>query len=145
MMREAHKACLSLLTLLAVGLIAAHAIAWSKSAPTGVRVHDHEFHRVSVKSNDCELTAKVRFKAPPKAYKSRAKVRNVYYFKARVDLKNGRQLETPVFRSSSPARRAFTHTVNTSADGCWAKEKSAIINLDVVGCRGKRCKVPEFE
>ncbi len=118
---------------------------WTKQNNTNARVHDHTFDRVAVSGSGCELTVKVWFTAPKKAYEAGAPVRNSYLFRARAKLKNGQEVITDVFRSGSPARRNFTHTVDTTAEGCWAKEPNQAVDLNVIGCRGRRCRMPTFE
>jgi hypothetical protein len=118
---------------------------WSNKVGLNAKVHDHKFDRVALSGEGCALTFKLGFNAPHKAYKSRVKARNSYLFRARAQLKSGKQFETQVFRSGSAARRTFTQRFDTDGEGCWGKEKLQVIDVKVVGCRGKGCKVPDFE
>lgn len=118
---------------------------WSTTIRSNTTVHEHSFDRLLVKGDGCTVSVKVSFDAPAKAYQASVPARNSYLFRARVKLKGGQEVASEVFRSGSPSRRGFTFTQDTTADGCWAKEKNAPIDLKVVGCRGKRCRVPDFE
>ncbi len=126
-------------------LSAAASAAWSSKVSLNAKVHDHRFDRVALSGDGCNVTVKLSFNAPPKAYASKAKNRNSYLFKGRVKLKNGKELVTDVFRSSSPARRGWTQSFDTNADECWGKEKMQAVDVKVVGCRGRHCAVPDFD
>jgi len=119
--------------------------SWTQGSAIQARVHAHEFDRVSIQSQDCSLTAKVWFSAPESGYTDRSKVRNVYRFRARVKLDGGREMTSGEFRTSTPGRKVWTWTHDTSADGCWAKQKPPLRQVLVEGCRGKGCPVPAFE
>lgn len=146
-MRTTRKAML-LLGLGTLGVAsAAHADAapWSTDTGVNVRVNDHTFDRLIVNAKGCEVSVKIKFDAPSKAYESRAKQRNHYLFRARIKLKDGKELVSELFRSSSAARRTYSQTFDTAPDGCWSEKKHPPIDLDVAACRGKRCKVPDFK
>ncbi|GMV17052.1 MAG: hypothetical protein HS104_20155 [Polyangiaceae bacterium] len=128
---------LSVLVVLASG--------WTQRSAIQSRVHDHEFDRVSVQSSECSLEVKLWFTAPESGYKDRSPRRNSYLFRARVKLDDGRQVTSELFRTSKPGRKLQTWTHDTSAEGCWAKQKPALRSVVVNGCRGRRCVVPELE
>jgi hypothetical protein len=131
------------LTLLQALLILANG-AWTQSSAVLTRVHAHEFGKVALESRECAITAKVWFTAPEAGYRERSKVRNVYRFRARVKL-GDRALTSGEFKTSTPGRKVWTWTTDTSAEGCWAKDKPALRQVVVNGCRGQRCPVPELE
>lgn len=108
-------------------------------------VHGHEFDKVSLESSECSVTAKLWFTAPESGYRDRSANRNSYLFRARVVLDDGRQVTSQNFRTSKPGNKLQTWVFDTSAEGCWAKEKPALRSVVVNGCRGRRCPVPEFD
>lgn len=130
------------LTLLS---IAAPALAWVFEFPITARVNGHEFDRIEVVGKDCSLTVRLWFDAPKDQYASRAKNRNHHRFRARVLFDNDQTLITTVFGNGTPGKRMLTHREDTSAQGCWSKKKLKVRDVDVVGCRAKGCKLPDFE
>ncbi|MEZ4226600.1 MAG: hypothetical protein R3B13_36975 [Polyangiaceae bacterium] len=135
--------CIALLGLASAA--SAEGKPWSADTPVNVRVNQHTFDRLIVKAKACEVSVKIKFDAPAKAYDSGAKRRNHYLFRARIKLKDGKELVSEVFRSSSASRRTYSQTFDTSGDGCWSEAKNPPMDLNVVACRGWNCKVPDFE
>ena len=138
-----RRSCRGLAALMLLSATAAG--AWSNQTTLNATVHEHKFDRVALSGDECALTLKVGFNAPRKAYASGAKNRNSYLFRARAKLKNGKEFVTDQFRSSSAAHRTFSQSFDTAAEDCWGKAKMQVIDVKVVGCRGQRCKVPDFE
>ena len=129
---------------LASFLVGVQALAWVFEIQFGATVNDHKFHRIKAEGNECALKVKLSFTAPEREYDSRAKNRNYHRFKARVLFQNGKAIVTPVFGNSAPGKRAYTYTHDTSGEACWAKEKTAVKDIDIEGCRARGCKVKEF-
>jgi hypothetical protein len=129
----------------ALFVFALPAFGWVFEIPFGARVNGHQFDKIRVEGKECELALKLSFDAPPKQYDSGAKNRNYHRFRARVSLKNGKSVVTPVFFNDAPGRRAYRYRHDTAADGCWAKEKTTVVKVDVEGCRARGCKVEEFK
>jgi hypothetical protein len=126
-------------------LAAPVALAWTVDWPVRVRVNGHEFDQVRVESDGCALKVRLFFSAPEKGYDSRAKVRNHHRFKGRISFKNGKSVVTKIFNNRAAGRRTYTEVIDTTDQACWAKEKTDLDNVDVVGCRGRGCAVPGFE
>jgi hypothetical protein len=123
----------------------AGALAWQASSPFRATVHEHVFTHMAVESSGCVVQTEVRFEAPKQAYESEYEVRNHYRFKARVRFAGGKQVLSPIFSSSSAAKRRYTFRSDTSSEGCWAKERQKLVDIDVEGCRGKGCHVEPFK
>jgi hypothetical protein len=119
--------------------------AWTESANFTTHIHGHEFSRVTLESNGCELKLRVLFEAPEAAYKNESSARNFYRFHARIKLDDGRAVETRVFSNSAPGARAYSYAQDTAADGCWVKAEHKIQGIDVEGCRGAGCKPDAFK
>jgi hypothetical protein len=133
-------ACTLLLPLTALG--------WTQAVDFETHVHGHEFYRVKVDSDGCDLKVRLLFIAPQDAYKSESPARNFYRFHARIKLDEGRTVETRVFSNSAPGTRGYTYianTANTQGDGCWAKAERKLQGIDVEGCRGAGCKPEPFK
>jgi len=116
--------------------------AWTQSSSIATSVHSHAFDRVSVKSSECSLELALEFSAPESGYRDRSANRNRYYFEARVKFDGDHHADSVKFKTSKPGRKRWTWTHDTSADGCWAKQKPALRQVIVDGCRGKGCTVP---
>jgi hypothetical protein len=121
------------------------ALGWTQGVDFETHVHDHEFHRVQVDSDGCDLKVRLVFNAPEAGYKSESPARNFYRFKARLKLDEGRSVETRVFSNSAPGARAYTYVASTAADGCWAKAERKLRAIDVEGCRGAGCTPEPFK
>lgn len=119
--------------------------SWTQTSKLATTVHEHEFDRVTVQSSECSLTLKLEFSAPESGYQDRAKNRNRYHFKARVKLDDGRRVDSVEFKTSTPGRKRWTWVHDTSSEGCWAKQKPALRQVVVNGCRGRGCPVPELD
>ena len=126
-------------------LLAAPAAAWSQDVSLETRVHDHAFDRVRVDATGCELTVELGFSAPAKGYASGVPARDYYRFHTRVQLSDGRQVISPVFGNRAAGRRVYRFTKDTSAEGCWAKQKHNLQGVKIEACRGKRCTPKPFE
>lgn len=125
-------------------LVAAPALAWVFEIQFGATVNGHKFDRIKAEGNECALSVKLWFDAPADEYASKAKNRNYHRFKARVLFQNGKAVVSPVFGNAAPGKRAYTFKVDTSGEACWAKEKTAVKDIDIEGCRARGCKVKEF-
>lgn len=128
-----------------VMLLPVVALAWTQGADFETRIHGHDFSRVTLESNGCELKVRVLFAAPEDGYKSESPARNFYRFHARIKLDDGRAILTRVFSNSAPGARAYTYVESTQTDGCWAKAERKIQGIDVEGCRGAGCKPEAFK
>jgi hypothetical protein len=135
-------AALSAAFVLALGT---PALAWIFDIPFNARVNGHEFTRIKAQSNDCELNLKVWFDAPLKEYQSGAKNRNYHKFRTRVLFQNGKIVISPIYGNRAPGPRVYTFRHDTSGEGCWAKQKVNIKDIDIEGCRARNCKVKDFE
>jgi hypothetical protein len=125
---------------LALSLVAPAAFAWSQRAEFSATVHGHAFQRVEVESDECVLAYRIYFDAPADAYASPAKTRDVYLFRTRIDFASGKSAPVPVFANRAPGTRVYENRYDSSADGCWAKDKQALRGVKVEGCRGDGCK-----
>jgi len=124
----------------AAGLAVAPAVlAWSQGADFGATVHGHGFSRVEVESVDCTLNYRIFFNAPADAYASGARARNVYLFRSRIDFASGKSATVPVFANRGPGARVYENHYDSTADGCWVKDKQALRGVKVEGCRGDGC------
>jgi hypothetical protein len=128
----------------AVLSVASVALAWSQSAEISATVHGHAFQRVEVESAECVLSYKLYFDAPADAYASRAPTRNVYLFRARIDFANDKSVTVPVFANRAPGARRYENRYDSSADGCWVKDKQALRRVKVEACRGDGCTPESF-
>lgn len=127
----------------ALVLTSSLALAWTRSAEFEARVHGHAFTKVSLESADCSLRYKLEFAAPPEAYPKTGI--GYYRFHARIRLDEGRSIVTNVFGNRTPGKRTFTGELDTTAEGCWAKEPRKLFGVDVEGCRGRACVPDRFE
>ena len=119
--------------------------AWKQEALFGARVHHHEFEQVQVDNNgDCLLGVHISFQAPAEGYKGESPARNYYRFIGRLKF-DGRTVITRFFSNDKAGSRIYNDTIDTSTDGCWAKEKHKLHGIDVEGCRGKGCKPEPFK
>jgi hypothetical protein len=123
-----------------VVLVAPVALAWSQGADFSATVHGHAFKRVEVESNECVLDYRIYFDAPADAYTSPAKPRDVYLFRTRIDFASGKSAPVPVFANRAPGARVYENHFDSTADGCWVKEKQALRGVKVEACRGDGCK-----
>jgi hypothetical protein len=125
--------------------VARAALAWSQGADVGVSVHGHSFHRVEVSATDCTLNYRLYFSAPIDAYANAAKTRNVYLFRSRIDFNDGKSARVPIFGNRAPGERVYENHFDSSADGCWAKDKRALSGIKVEACRGDGCTPESFK
>lgn len=145
MVHSRSRLLLSLLTTAGVALGSADARGWEKDAELGVKVHHHEFYRVQVESvGECGLQIRIHFNAPIEQYADPVKMRNLYRFKARLELSDDKRVDSKVWYNDRPGKRAFSFQFDTAPDGCWAKSAHKVYNLDVEGCRGSLCQVKPF-
>lgn len=135
--------CASAITVCAI-LAAAPARAGDVDWPVNTRVNGHAFDRVRVKRADCALEVRLDFAAPEEGYSARAKNRNVHRFRARLLFKSGKVVTTLPFNNRGPGRRMYSEVVDTSGDACWAKDELRLKDVEVVGCRGRGCRIPEL-
>jgi hypothetical protein len=126
-------------------LFPAVAFAWSQQANFETRIHGHEFYRVKVETNQCELKMRVLFTAPEAGYKHELPVKNFYRFHARLQLDAGHNIVTRIFSNAAPGTRGYDYVVDTAADGCWAKQEHKIRGVDIEGCRGSGCTPEPFQ
>ncbi len=127
-----------------LGLVAPVALGWTFGIAIHARVNEHEFTRVGVKSDGCKLSYNLRFTAPESGYSSKSKVRNYHRFRARLLFKNGKAITSEIFANDQPGKRMIYLSHDTEDEACWAKEKVELQDVDVVGCRGKGCKIGQF-
>lgn len=120
------------------------ASAWEVAAPVEIKVHEHGFDGLKVWNDGCVLKGKVDFNAPKDAYSSRAPIRNFYRFKVRMQFADNLSFTSPVFFNRAPGRRSYAFTEDTTDGGCWAKKRMILQDADIVGCRGKRCRLDAF-
>ena len=132
-------ATVALLTVPAV------AMAWSQQANFETHIHGHEFYRVSVETNQCELKMRMLFTAPEAGYKHEISAKNVYRFHAWLKLDEERNVITRIFSNSAPGTRGYNYVVDTTTDGCWAKQEHEIRGVDIEGCRGAGCTPDPFK
>ncbi len=117
------------------------AAAWEQDALVEMNVHEHVFDQLKVWNDGCKLHIRLGFNAPKEGYSSRAPVRNQYRFQALVRFAKGQEVGSPVFLNRAPGRRVYAFVEDTSAAGCWAKKRQQLRDADVVGCRGKGCRL----
>jgi hypothetical protein len=108
-------------------------------------VWGHKFTEVAVEAADCSIKVSVKYDAPSNAYKSRVAALNQYRFKARARFASGAKAAGPVFSSTKPGKALHTFAFDSSGEGCWAKQKQALVAMDVEGCRGEGCTVEPFK
>lgn len=125
-------ACLALFS-------SAAAAAWSQTAEIEVKVHEHVFHKVTVEGVDCKLNTKLWFQAPAAVYSSGSAARNVYRFHARVDFLEGNRAPVPLFLNRAGGERFIAASYDTTAEGCWARDKKKLERVRVEACRGDGC------
>jgi len=131
---------------LAAALLSVASVAlasWSQGAEISASVHGHAFKRVEVESAECVLNYKLYFDAPADGYASGAPTRNVYLFRARIDFASDKSASVPIFANRAPGARMYENHYDSSADGCWVKDKQALRRVKVEACRGDGC-TPEF-
>lgn len=121
------------------------ALAWKSGADFETGIHGHDFSRADLESDQCTVKVQVLFDAPAEGYRHEAPARNVYRFHVRMKLDDGHQVVTRVFNNRSPGARAYSYTLDTTADGCWAKQERKLQGIDVEGCRGAGCKPEDFK
>lgn len=117
---------------------------WVSSALFSATVWNHRFSEVSVEAKDCSVSVRVKYDAPQNAYKSRLPGMNHYRFRARARFGSGDRAEGPVFSSTKPGSGVHSFTVDTGPK-CWARDKQALVAIDVEGCRGETCQVEPFK
>jgi hypothetical protein len=125
--------------------VPAVASAWSQQANFETRIHGHEFYRVSVETNQCELKMRVLFTAPDAGYKHELPAKNFYRFHARLQLDETRNVVTRIFSNSAPGTRGYNYVLDTTNDGCWAKQERKFRGVDIEGCRGAGCTPEPFK
>jgi hypothetical protein len=123
-------------------LLPSLAFAWKQEAQFGATVHEHKFKRVVVESSDCNLEYALYFSAPAAGYSSGSPDRDYYRYRARINLKGGKIVLSPVFGNRAAGERVYRRSYDTTADGCWAKEQQKVTGVDVEACRGKGCTPP---
>jgi hypothetical protein len=126
-------------------LVPAVAFGWAQRANFETRIHGHEFYRVVVETNQCELKMRVLFTAPQAGYEHESPARNFYRFHARLQLDQGRDVVTRIFSNAAPGTRGYNYVLDTSADACWAKQEHKIRGVDIEGCRGSGCTPEPFK
>lgn len=136
---------LTLAVLVAVSGASGAALAWSQGADITVTVHGHSFHRVEVDATDCTLNYRIFFNAPADAYAAPAKARNVYLFRSRIDFADGKSAVVPIFGNRGAGERVYDNHFDSTAEGCWAKDKRKLSALKVEACRGDGCRVESFK
>lgn len=119
--------------------------AWWDSAPLGVKVHEHAFHRVSANGVGCAVRVRLYFDAPQASYRESAAGRNHYRFRAELKLSGGKRVVSEVFHNTEAGPRVFAFSHDSGADGCWAEEEHKLRKVDVHACRGERCTPENFE
>ena len=130
---------------LAAGIAATGVVwGWATSVLFSATVWNHKFSEVSVEARDCALTVRVKYEAPANAYKSRLEGMNHYRFRARARFASGSKAEGPAFSSTKAGPAFHTFTVDTG-QACWARDKQALVAMDVEGCRGEACQVEPFK
>lgn len=129
--------------IVALGALApTDAFGWMQSTIFRASVHHHEFDKIAIENDGCKLNVTLWFTAPEDRYSDPNPVRNQFRFDARVKL-DDREFRTGVFRNEAPGRRRFHTVIDTTADGCWAKNEHKVRDVDVNGCRNRNCRVPD--
>lgn len=119
--------------------------AWRASAPFRATVNKHVFDKVKVVTDGCDARFTIYFDAPKEMYSDDAPVRNHHRFRARIKLSDGRTVTTNRFYNDKAGKRMYVYRLDTSADGCWAKQEHQLRKVDVNGCRNKKCRIQPFE
>jgi hypothetical protein len=125
-------ACLALLSSVA-------AAAWTQTAEIEVKVHEHVFHKVTVEGVDCTLNTKLWFHAPAAVYSSANAARNLYRFHGRVDFLEGNQAPIAMFVNRVGGERYIASSYDTTAEGCWARDRKKLERVRLEACRGDGC------
>jgi hypothetical protein len=125
--------------------VPAVAFAWSQQANFETRIHGHEFYRVSIETDQCQVKMRVLFTAPEVGYKNEVPAKNFYRFHARLQLDEARTVVTRIFSNSAAGTRGYNYILDTTADGCWAKQEHKIRGVDIEGCRGSGCTPEPFK
>jgi hypothetical protein len=134
-----------LAALLSLGLYSSVAFAWTADAPFRVMVHGHVFDRAVIKSSDCMLDVALYFTAPGDLYSSPEPKKNHFRFHAQLKFDSGQKPTTPVFVNHGHGYRVYRTRIDTSSGGCWATAERKLYQVDVEGCRGRRCTPEPFE
>lgn len=127
------------------GWVFAAKATWWDSAPLGVKVHEHAFHRVTANGVGCAVRVRLYFDAPQESYREPAAGRNQYRFRAELKLSGGQRIVSEVFDNAEAGRRVFAFSHDSGSDGCWAEEERKLRKVDVHACRGERCTPENFE
>ncbi len=117
---------------------------WASSVLFSATVWNHKFSEVSVEAKDCVVSVRVKYDAPANAYRSRLEGMNHYRFRARARFGSGAKAEGPVFSSTKAGPGLHSFSIDTG-QACWARDKQALVAMDVEGCRGQNCQVEPFK
>lgn len=140
-----HSRFLAAVAALGVLALTPSALAWKFGIGIHMTVNQHEFNRVAVENDGCKLNIALHFEAPEKGYDDKASPRRNYHrFRGRLLFKNGKEVKTDIFANDTPGKRVIRLTHDTEHEACWAKEKVELKDVDVVGCRAKKCKLESF-
>ena len=146
MTRANPQALVGALGALAIMAGALTARAWTQKGPFSATIHGHEFQSAEVTGGDgCSVSVRLRFQAPPEKYRHHAAAMNVYRFRARVELSEGKLVLSRVFNNREPGARSYQFTYDTSAEGCWSRQLHKLVNVDVEGCHSRGCRVKDFK
>jgi hypothetical protein len=146
MTRLSSRAVMGALVALGITAGALSARAWTQKGPFTATIHGHEFQSAEVAGgDDCSLSVTLRFDAPPDKYQRKNPVSNVYRFRARIQLSEGKQILSRAFNNRQPGARSYHFTYDTTSEGCWGKRPHKLANVDIEGCRGQGCRVVEFK
>jgi hypothetical protein len=107
-----------------------------------VGVHGHRFHRAVLGGAKCRLDYKLYFSAPAERYPSASAY---YRFKARIRLRDGRSVLSPLFGNAGAGERVYVARHDTASEGCWAEQAQKVLAVDVQACRGRSCVPEPFE
>jgi hypothetical protein len=145
MKRRLSKLLVGTIALGAVGTFALLAHAWVVKAPFDATINEHHFYEMKVWNDECKLKVRLRFTAPKDGYQATYSKRNYYRFKSRLEMSDNITVDSPVFGNRKPGRRVYSFTKDTTAGGCWAKRELKVFDVDIEGCRGRKCRVHPFE
>jgi hypothetical protein len=146
MTRKSSSLALGSLLALAVSATVLTAWAWTEKGPFSATIHGHEFKGAEVQgADDCSVSVKIKFVAPPDKYHHGKSSLNYYRFRARVRLAEGKQILSKVFGNGAPGTRQYEFSYDTGPEGCWGKQPHKILNVDVEGCNARGCRVKAFE